>query len=516
MNNKSTLLAAAVSAAISLPAFASEPLRLVIDYKQGQGAAVKQALKQKGIKVNVALDEFDSLSLTVTKEQFAELKSVAGIAMVYPDAKRKLLDNGGVGEISPYGIAMTQANQLNYAGGTKVCIIDSGYDYGHPDLPAANVTGEFGLSGPWNEDDHSHGTHVAGTIAAIGGNGQGVVGVNADDDMNLHIVRVFNSAGNFAYASALAGAVSDCADAGANIISMSLGGGFENPLERRVIDSVSKKGILVIAAAGNDGNATHSYPASYDSVMSVAAIDSGYNHASFSQRTAQVEIAGPGVGTYSTVPRGMGLSGVGVVSQDGNGFEAIPALGATIGNVSAPVADCGIGTSACEDAVGKICLIERGEISFGQKVANCEAGGGIGTILYNNAPGNFAADLGGESPLVTVSLSQADGQEVAANFGMETTITIEPQANYDYKSGTSMATPHVSGVAALVWSHFPQCSANDIRLALRHSAKDLGEAGYDYQYGWGLVQAKDAFDYLAVNGCGSKSGKIIGGDGSAR
>ena len=515
MNKKTTLIAAAISAAISLPALASDSMRLIVEYKPGQGAAVKTALEQKGIKVHRELKDFDSIALSVSKEQFAELKSVDGISMVYPDAKRKLQGNA-VGEISPYGIAMTQADQLNYAGGTKVCIIDSGYDYGHPDLPAANVTGEMGLSGPWNEDDHSHGTHVAGTIAAVGDNGEGVVGVNSDENMNLHIVRVFNAAGNFAYASSLVGAVSDCVDADADIISMSLGGSFENPIERKAMDAAAREGVLIIAAAGNDGNATHSYPASYDSVMSVAAIDSAAQHANFSQRTSQVEIAGPGVNTLSTVPRGMGQSGVGVVSQESNAYEAIPMQGSTIGSIDAPLADCGVGTSACEDVAGKICLIERGEIAFGAKVANCEAGGGVGAIVYNNVPGTLSGTLGGDSALVAVGISQADGQELMSNIGMETSINIEQLANYDYMSGTSMATPHVSGVAALVWSHFPQCSGNDIRMALRASASDLAEAGYDYNTGWGLIQAKDAYDYLATNGCKSSNGKIHGGDGSAR
>ncbi|TXS95181.1 S8 family serine peptidase [Parahaliea maris] len=513
MKKQATLIAAAMSAAISLPAISADSMRLVIEYQNGQGDAVKAALAERGIDVLRDLADYDSLALNLTKEQFADLRSVAGIAEAYPDVPRKLLSTGELGEISPYGIAMTQANKLSYNGGTKVCIIDSGYDYGHPDLPAANVFGEMGLSGPWNEDDHSHGTHVAGTIAAVG-NGEGVVGVNSDANMNLHIVRVFDADGGFAYASDLVGAVNDCAAAGANVISMSLGGGIQSPIEERAMDRATRDGILIIAAAGNDENAAHSYPASYDSVMSVAAIDSGNNHAYFSQRTAQVEIAGPGVNTLSTVPRGMGTGGVGQVSQAENAFEAAPAVGSATGSITALVTDCGLGTEACADAAGKICLIERGEIAFGEKVANCEAGGGVGTILYNNVPGSFGADLGGDTALVAVSLSQAEGEAMVA--GMEANITIQPMADYDYKSGTSMATPHVSGIAALVWSHFPECSGTGIRLALRETAKDLGPDGYDYQFGWGLVQAKDAYDYIAANGCKSPKGKIHGGDGSAR
>ncbi len=65
-------------------------------------------------------------------------------------------------------------------------------------------------------------------------------------------------------------------------------------------------GVLLIAAAGNDGNNTHSYPASYDAVMSVASVDSNKNHSAFSQYTNQVEISGPGEAILSTVTRGEG------------------------------------------------------------------------------------------------------------------------------------------------------------------------------------------------------------------
>ncbi|MDN3651980.1 S8 family serine peptidase [Thalassotalea ponticola] len=102
------------------------------------------------------------------------------------------------------------------------------------------------------------------------------------------------------------------------------------------------------------------------------------------------------------------------------------------------------------------------------------------------------------------------------NIGKETTINIHKYPNHGFQSGTSMATPHVSGVAALVWSNFPQCSAQGIRLALRASAEDLGEFGYDHKFGWGLVRAKDAIDYIEANGCDAHNGKIYGGDGSAR
>jgi subtilisin family serine protease len=75
--------------------------------------------------------------------------------------------------------------------------------------------------------------------------------------------------------------------------------------------------------------------------------------------------------------------------------------------------------------------------------------------------------------------------------------------NYAYYDGTSMATPHVSAVAALVWSYFPQCSAAQLRSSLDKSALDLGAAGRDVKYGFGLVQAKAAYDRIKSQGCGN-------------
>mmetsp|Transcript_7039 Transcript_7039/g.8523 ORF Transcript_7039/g.8523 Transcript_7039/m.8523 type:complete len:80 (+) Transcript_7039:3-242(+) len=64
-----------------------------------------------------------------------------------------------------------------------------------------------------------------------------------------------------------------------------------------------------------------------------------------------------------------------------------------------------------------------------------------------------------------------------------------------------MATPHVAAVAALVWSHFPQCTNDQIRYALAASAKDVGFDGCDWDYGYGIVQAKKAYEFLKEHGC---------------
>lgn len=126
------------------------------------------------------------------------------------DTKIFLMQSGT--ETVPFGINQVQALDLpdDAVGNRKVCIIDSGYDFNHPDLSSdpALVTGTTGSAGPWDSDGDGHGTHVAGTISALGGNGQGVVGVNRNGKLKMHIVRVFGDSGSWAWSSGLVAAVS--------------------------------------------------------------------------------------------------------------------------------------------------------------------------------------------------------------------------------------------------------------------------------------------------------------------
>src|SRR5690606_34920555 len=93
---------------------------------------------------------------------------------------------------------------------------------------------------------------------------------------------------------------------------------------------------------------------------------------------------------------------------------------------------------------------------------------------------------------------------------VRSTIPGNSYANY---SGTSMATPHVSGVAALVWSNHSQCTAKQIRNVLNATAQDRGAAGRDVYYGHGIVKAKAASDYIAANGCEGDDGNPPPGGG---
>ncbi|KZN61926.1 serine protease [Pseudoalteromonas luteoviolacea CPMOR-1] len=444
------------------------------------------------------------VTMELTPEQVAKLKASGQYAYIEEDFEYVPFTQDFVGEASPYGLAEVQANLLQDTNADlfKVCVIDSGYDLGHPDLPQ-NATGFTDLPGGlnWYQDGSGHGTHVAGTIVAID-NGFGVVGVLPNDKVGIHNVRVFDNDGKQGLTSRIARGVDNCVENGAKIINMSLGGGSPSQYFQDRLQAAYDKGVLIIAAAGNDGNATMSYPASYDTVMSVANVDENRVKNPSSQYNAQVEIAAPGTDVLSTVPRSSGiLAGITV----GTNFVKAGGMTHSVeGTVSAELVDCGQGLTACA-ATQSICLIERGGASFKVKAENCEAGGGVAAIIYNNASGEFGGTLGDANHGLTIpvlSLSQEAGTALKTSVGSTVEVELNAVLDYGLKTGTSMASPHVAGVAALVWSQHPSCTNVDIRNALNATAIDLGTAGRDDEYGYGLVQAKAASDYLTANGCG--------------
>jgi subtilisin family serine protease len=270
--------------------------------------------------------------------------------------------------------------------------------------------------------------------------------------------------------------------------------------EQRAFDSLQTKGVLSIAAAGNDGNATTSYPAGYGSVMSVAALDENKVVATFSQYNSDVEIAGPGVSVLSSVPTGTGQDPV--LSVGSTTYASTAMEGSPVKTATAPLADFGIGDSVNTAVSGKVCLIQRGTVDFATKVLNCQNSGGVGAVVYNNVAGAFGGTLGTTvTSIPSVTASDTDGAAMKAQLGQSATVGIKA-SNYAYFDGTSMATPHVSAVAALVWSYFPTCTGSQIRTSLNNSALDLGTAGRDTKYGYGLVQAKAAYDRIKSLGCG--------------
>jgi len=321
----------------------------------------------------IAVAKFDSSDAA---DAFKEAQA-AKIAIFEPDyvvnaIRLNTPEKRELAESTPYGIINVKAASVpdDNTDAIKICVADTGYDLDHPDLPKGDaVTGTTQQSTDWDTDPNSHGTHVAGTIAAIGGNGIGVKGVISNGNVKLHISKVLNNRATGSTSEVIAG-YEDCVANGAKVINMSLGGGGASSSFQNAITSAYNQGVVTVAAAGNNNSRRYFYPASYDHVVSVASVDSSNVRSSFSNYNDKVDIAAPGSGVLSTV--------------NGGGY---------------------------------------------------------------------------------------------ASF-----------------SGTSMASPHVAGVAALVWSTNPSLSNQNIMDILENSATDLGESGYDNLYGHGLVNAEAAYN----------------------
>jgi subtilisin family serine protease len=505
-------------------------VRVWVQFQPGQHAQVENALKGAGAQVHYMFDELNAFAVSVPAAALAGLERNPNVLLVEEDAPRFPISVMKstvqapaqvtvAGQTVPYGVDMVQARDVwdanrdgNIDSGAptgatrKVCIIDSGFYTAHEDFQGVNVSGYNGNL-PWNTDGDGHGSHVAGTIAAVN-NALGVVGVTPGT-VQLYIVRVFGNDGAWAYSSTLVDASNRCANAGANIISMSLGGTQSSRTERTAFDNHYAAGILPIAAAGNDGNTRTSYPAGYASVVSVAAIDSTKTVATFSQQNADVEIAAPGVSVLSTVP----YNDVTTLTVDGVTYSGGHVEFSARGSASGALVNGGLCDSTGSWA-GKVVLCERGVISFYDKVRNVQLGGGAAAVIYNNVSGGFIGTLGdgNSSTIVAISLSQEDGRYLVANklgqTGAVSSSITQPASGYEYYDGTSMATPHVSAVAALIWSANTGWTNQQIRDAMNNTAEDLGAAGRDVAYGYGLVRAKAALDSLGGGGGGGTTNAL--------
>jgi type VII secretion-associated serine protease mycosin len=252
--------------------------------------------------------------------------------------------------------------------GVVVAVVDTGVDLDHPDL-AGNVVSGYNVISPGAppQDDHGHGTHVAGIVAAITNNNVGVAGVAGG--CRIMPVKVLNNVGEGTDFDVATG-IQWAADNGARVINMSLGSPDYSYALADAVDYAYGKNVLIVAAAGNDGLESILYPAALPHVMAVGATDKIDGRASFSNYGNALDIVAPGVNIFST--------------------------------------------------------------------------------LWDNS--------------------------------------------YTYLSGTSMATPHVAGVAALVLSLHPEYTNDQVEKVLKAGCVDLGNPGWDPYYGYGRVDALAALE----------------------
>jgi subtilisin family serine protease len=385
----------ALLVAAASPALAGD-VRVVVNFK-GHGQASAAAVKQAGGHVHRTLH--DAVAADLSPAAIAKLRADPRVASVEEDGVMEVCaPRDGKGkptpdpepdpepdsQVLPWGVERVGAPGSNTGAHIKVAVIDTGIDLKHPDLHVEGDVSFVARTGS-GKDDHGHGTHVSGSIAALD-NDIGVIGVAPD--ALLYAVKVLDRRGS-GYQSDVALGIRWAADNGMHVANMSLGGGHSTVLQNACWYA-RDEGVLLVAAAGNSGDgkittAEISHPAGYLIVVAVAATKSGNALASFS----------------NSFP----------ISWDPDVTTVLDAV-----SVAAP----------------------------GVSIRSTLKGGG-----------------------------------------------------YGLKNGTSMASPHAAGVAALLWRHLVDpgetyvhntVDMTTVRYELGQTTLDLGHVGWDTGFGSGLVQ----------------------------
>lgn len=305
------LLMTGLLAAVA-PAFAQEAYianQLIVKFKPGTTAAQQSAVhKQVGTTVVQTASSIGWIlvriptnkSLATVEAQYRANSTIA-LTSKNPTVK-KFIDPNDTDWPKQWGPVRVNAPQmwdLNVgAPAATVAILDTGVDLDHPDLMGNLLPGTDTGDGDNNPDDpDGHGTHCAGIAGAIGNNGLGVAGMGWTN--KILPVRVFGAAGGFAVATGITWA----ADNGADVISMSLGVGDFEALHE-AIDYAWGKNILLVAAAGNDGDQRQNLPASHEKVLAVSNSTQDDSRNPGSTYGQWVDVAAPGTDIWATLPGG--------------------------------------------------------------------------------------------------------------------------------------------------------------------------------------------------------------------
>ena len=369
------LVMSSASVALSQP---PERVKVLIGFRGNPGPSEETLVQNAGGVVRYRYHLVPAIAATVPVTALDGLRRNPRVSVVEEDGEVQAIDAelDAVWGVKRIGAGLVHDLE-NRGGGIRVAIVDTGIDYTHPDLDG-NYSGGFDFVNNDADpmDDHGHGTHCAGTVAAED-DGLGVVGVAPN--ALLYGVKVLSATGSGAWSDIVAG-IEWTVDNGIQVTNNSYGGSAHpgSLVEAAFVNSYAA-GVLHVAAAGNSGACpptgdTVGYPAKFSSVIAVAATSSNDARACFSSTGPKVEIAAPGVSIYSTRRTG----------------------------------------------------------------------------------------------------------------------------GYTYMSGTSMASPHVAGVAALVLGANVMTNV-DVRQRLVNTADDLGTAGRDVEYGFGLVDADEAAGSNPVN-----------------
>jgi subtilisin family serine protease len=395
-----------------------------------------------------------------------------------------------------------------------VGVVDTGISTDHLDLSANVVPGHDFVQGDSDPRDfNGHGTHVAGTIGARGNNGRGLTGVNWQ--VGLMPVRVLDGSGSGSNANVTAGLAYACTH-GASIVNASLGGTSYSTAMRDAIASCPN--TLFVVAAGNDGlsdDRVPHYPCNYGAapdnltnVICVAATDSHDALASFSNYGLSVDLAAPGVGIQSAWPAYDTLATEGFESLTGwatyqvSGFLFGQSAIHSSGLYSAADSPAGAyqpdsdtwlhRTTAMASLAGRsgcrlfynLRLDTQRDHDYFQVFGSSDGVNFSGSIWSGSTAGAFiglSSDMSAYDGAATFVpalrlTANSDGTVGDGGYLDDLSLRCLRPSGEDYStiSGTSMATPHVTGVAALVKAAHPAFTVAKLKAFILGGVDSLG------------------------------------------
>lgn len=331
-------------------------------------------------------------------------------------------------------VGSTYAWDENYKGsGIKVAVLDTGFTT--PDNTELNVAGSWNaLTSPVSTsntgDDVGHGTHVAGIIGA---RLNGKLGAGIAPEAEIYNIKVLGADEGEDYT--VTRGIQKAIDLNVDLINMSLGGIGYNTMYEPLLEEAYTKGIAVFASAGNDGGSTMSYPAAYDHVICVAAVDNNNQRASFSNYGPWVDLSAPGVGIWSITSKtakdetGKVLYPAGYTSMDGTSQACPTAVGEAAVILSA-------NPSALNGKTGKA-RVDALESFMKSNTVSAGSGMGKGVTSLTKALKLSVASAKPTAPTIDAKVTE-DGQSVNVTISAAIGTTIYYTTNGKaptYKNG---------------------------------------------------------------------------------
>lgn len=417
--------------ALAQPGNAPERVPVFIGFSNMPGNSEEALVRALGGDVKYRYWIVPAIAATLPEPAIQALQANPSVVRIEPD-----IEFYAVGEVCPWGVgrigAPTVHDKYITGSGVKVAVIDSGIDVNHEDLVVAGgvrfyTRGQRSFSDKDYTDVDGHGTHVAGTIAALS-NDVGVIGVAPG--ASLYAVKVMeNNRGNY---SDIVKGLEWCVENEIDIANLSLGSSGDpgTTVENAFNNAYYVGGLLIVAAAGNTSGGAVIYPAKYGSVIAVSATMQSDDLASFSSVGPEVELAAPGMGILSTIPNNAYASWSGTSMASPHVAGAAALILAASGASNTVVRD--YLTSTAEDLGGKDrdSYFGYGLVRADLAVAALSGGGGT-TNRFPTASFTYVID--GLNVSFSDTSTDSDGTVVAWswNFGDgETSTAQNPTRKY--------------------------------------------------------------------------------------